>query len=340
MNVMRIAIIAVVYANWGLDWSSGTSHEILGLSIFTIVFLALIGTDQLLLGLLAPIAAHDETASTGPIKYGSRIVAFWDWLQALGSPREGAVPTKHATQRLVPSGFAFSIVPLLAFGVLASLQFSISTWFHAPIAQTQSLARACGLHASVLPKSIDTLSVAGFTSEDRTQGDVFGDYSRMFEYRDKDGNAFLVSCDFPFGPLWHDLRTCYRGQGWHVAEYEVKETEGHQAGWGYIEAMLTKPDGTAAYLTYCVFDEHGSVVSPPRFTRMDQLWQSFLQQFGRHRSDRLFQVQVWTTAFGEIDESKREAALRLLLEVREPLRRFVTEGDPTDQNAATELVGQ
>ena len=45
MNVVRISVIAIAYHWSGVDWSSGTPHEILGLLIFLITFVALVSTD-------------------------------------------------------------------------------------------------------------------------------------------------------------------------------------------------------------------------------------------------------------------------------------------------------
>ena len=166
-----------------------------------------------------------------------------------------------------------------------------------------------------------------FSVVDRSAGDVFGDHSRSYEYRNEGGNSVLVSCDFPFGPGWHDLTTCYRGIGWELTSYHATESsllaeEGDK--WGLVEATFSKPDGTAAYLAYCVFDERGQSLSPPKSQDLDSLWQVFLQQFGAQRPGRLFQVQVWTTTVGKVPEERQQAARNLLLNVRERFRKLVT----------------
>ena len=82
MNVARITTIAVAFAWWGVDWSSGTPHETLGLIVFTITFLALVSTDYLLVALLAPIVKDADDAVGSPIQYGAKVVGWWDRLQA------------------------------------------------------------------------------------------------------------------------------------------------------------------------------------------------------------------------------------------------------------------
>jgi hypothetical protein len=362
MNVVRISVIAIAYDWSGVDWSSGTPHEILGLLIFLITFIALVSTDYALLVLSAPIKQTFAQQYGDPHRHGAWLVDAWDWLQGWGSPVTAAESSdteatqdnlRQDTVATVPSGimppspslrstlaatrprralaarFVLSVIPLIAFGVLAGAQFTMANWFRQPISgSSQSLARARELNAEMLPKSIREFDRNEFSVIDRSAGDVFGDHSRSYEYRNEGGNNFLVSCDFPFGPGWHDLTTCYRGVGWELTSYRTTESsllaeEGDK--WGLVEATFSKPDGTAAYLAYCVFDERGQYLSPPMSQDLDSLWQVFLQQFGAQRPGRLFQVQVWTTTVGKVPEERQQAARELLLDVRERFRKLVTQ---------------
>ena len=55
LNVARICIITFSHAWWQIDLSSGTPHEILGLCLFVVTFVALISTDKVLEFVLQPI---------------------------------------------------------------------------------------------------------------------------------------------------------------------------------------------------------------------------------------------------------------------------------------------
>jgi exosortase/archaeosortase family protein len=360
MNVVRITVVALAFHQFGVDWSKGLPHETLGLIVFLLTFLVLVSTDYALIVLLAPIKPNYQRLFGESVHYGARLVDAWDWLQAWGRPlalatdaaqpfpmtqsnliRQGAVPgaavlpaapTAHEVSTAWPSTkIAFALVPLLAFGILAGAQFAVASWFPTPKTNnTRSLARARALDASVLPPALGAFNFVEFSSEDRSPDDIFGDHSRSYEYRNSDGNVFVVSCDFPFGPDWHDLTACYLGVGWKLTHHEVKHsvaaTDDNQ-DWSYIEAAFAKPDGTTAYLVYCVFDEHGTSIQPPFSMRLENKLQLFWSQFGAARPERLFQVQVWTSTVGDIPDERRQETRDLLLQVRNRFRTIVTSDD-------------
>ncbi len=109
MNVLRITTIAIAFERWGVDWSSGTVHEILGLVIFTFVFLALVSTDYLLLALLAPVQGHAGESVGQPIHFGRKVVSFWDWLGRWGAPRAVQNGAARRTWRGALVGCSISI---------------------------------------------------------------------------------------------------------------------------------------------------------------------------------------------------------------------------------------
>jgi exosortase len=350
MNVMRITTIAIAFERWGVDWSSGTSHEILGLAIFTFVFLALVSTDYLLLALMAPIKGRGDESIGQPIHFGRKVVAFWNWLGRWGAPRaarngghetiRGLSPFAESSEQKgtgtirprmvplsVPSRLALGLAPLLAFGTLAAAQLSLPYLFRqSSIASTQSLERALTLGADVLPPNLAGLQRSGFAEQQRTSDDVFGHHSRVYSYQDQQGNSYTVSCDFPFGPDWHDLTVCYRGIGWEIREMAIgAPPSGSEAAWNYIESAFAKPDGSAAWLVYSVFDEFGARVNPPTRSLVSDIWRSLERKHRYAQRTRLFQVQVWTAAPGTVRPAQREAAQKLLVEARERLHKAVTQ---------------
>lgn len=331
MNVVRITTIALAFAWWGVDWSSGTSHEILGLVIFTFIFLGLVSTDYLLLALLAPIKSRGGDSIGEPIQVGAKVVAAWDWLQAWGAPRPAAAAPPPADRPRgtweLPSRLVLGLVPLLAFATLAGAQLTLPYFFgRGPMADSRSFERALALEASVLPPNVAGLQRTGFSLQERESDDVFGHHSRIYNYQDEHGNTFLVSCDFPFGPDWHDLTVCYAGIGWELREGAVRSDTGAEPDpWNYVEAGFTKPDGSAALLVYSVFDEYGERVRPPQRSLLDDFWRSLGKKHRNAQGQRLFQVQVWTTAAGTVREPQREPARRLLLQAREAFRQSVAQ---------------
>ena len=84
INVIRISLIAFALEKWGIDWSAGTPHEMLSLVLFLFAFLALICSDQILIACLQPIEAVWNESHGGNIRFGRRLVSFWDWLVSVG----------------------------------------------------------------------------------------------------------------------------------------------------------------------------------------------------------------------------------------------------------------
>ena len=98
LNVLRITSIALVFDKWGIDWSTGTTHKLLSLVIFTLIFLGLVSTDLLLLGLLARFVRlgisfllHRFVSAKAPSNCGTRYLPYvnkhpWRSSAHLGRP--------------------------------------------------------------------------------------------------------------------------------------------------------------------------------------------------------------------------------------------------------------
>jgi exosortase len=338
MNVTRITTIAVAYAWWGVDWSTGTAHETLGLIVFTITFLALVSTDYLLVAFLAPIAKGGDEGAGAPIFYGARIVAWFDRLQAWGTPRPAkAVAAAAARTRIrheLWSRFALGLIPLLAFGTLAAAQFTVphlmGLAYEPPPAHR--LDRALALDEAILPATVGKLRRLEFERQERHRDDISGQYSRIYHYRDDEDHEYVVSCDFPFGPDWHDLRVCYNGTGWAVGQTTIHAVRATgEPEWSYVNVDFAKPEGSSGLLTYCAFDERGTYLVPPSDALADNIFRSFQRGYRSQEPARIFQIQVWTTAPGKVGEKQATNALELLLAARAYLyQSIIQSGAATD----------
>jgi hypothetical protein len=176
-----------------------------------------------------------------------------------------------------------------------------------------------------------------FIEQERPRSDVFGQYSRLYEYHDDRGRPYLVSCDFPFGPNWHELTVCYLGTGWELQERRVDniaaEANAASDEWDIVTADFRRSDGTAAQLVYCVFDASGQPVPPPTGTFWDDAWQTVQSRHRKNDSRILYQVQVWTTADETVLPAQRQAARALLLEARQHIRDQISNTPPSQQSA-------
>jgi exosortase len=328
MNTIRISSIAFVYSRWGIDWSAGTPHEVLSLAVFTLTFAMLISTDSLLLALLATVGPAWERLSDRSTRFGSRIAALWDavvtWRADEASPAEAARPRERLAPTLrVWSIASIGMVPLMAFAALASVQ-AVRTVKGYDIdilpgnSESQALSRALALGSDALPNQLGGLKRSDFRLEERNPDDIFGRYSRMYEYRDDHDNLYIVSCDFPFGRGWHELTDCYRGNGWDLKDRQVIHEAANATGrsWNPVKANFSKPDGTTAQLLFCLFDETGAEVSPPTYSFLDDMWRSLWKKDLLSKREQLFQIQVWTTGVGTIPDDQKNAALGLVPEAR------------------------
>lgn len=340
MNVVRITVIAIAFDWWRVDWSTGTSHELLGLMIFSLIFLAVASTDYLLLGLLAPIATRNGEPLGEPLNYGAKLVAVWDWLQQWGTPRLSPIETKSATaahpSREIGSRLTFGLVGLFAFASLGGAQIVIDRLFAPTLALSEhGVDRALTLDHNLLATPIAGLQQINFKRQERELTNTFGQYSRIYEFQDDKGARYLVSCDFPFGPEWHDLTVCYAGVGWDLAAVPktCSSAARNQESWDYVEASFIKQDGSAADLVYCVFDENGRTLDPPTHSIINDIWLTLGKQYRLTRTERLFQIQVFTIATGKIREEQRVTARDLLLRAREQFREFIAQGAGSQQVA-------
>ena len=340
MNVFRISSIAMAHTWYGLDWSSGTSHEILGLVVFTFTFLALISTDYLLLALLAPIAKRDGVPLGEPLTYGAKLVAIWDLVQQWGTA-DNASEMEDARDFRRPEElggrFALGMGGLCLFLLLGSAQLLINRLFEPTFAKSdRSIKHGLTLDGKDLAVAVEGVRYVGFSTQERDPSSTFGNYSRIYEYKDSADNVYLVSCDFPFGPAWHDLTICYVGVGWTLTDISnlAPSQESSEPAWDYVEANFVKLDGNAALVDYSVFDETGRVLHPPARTLFGDIWHALEKQYQDTRTEKQFQIQVFTTASGNISPQQREISRRLLLVARQQFREFISAVSPTRQLAS------
>jgi exosortase len=338
MNTFRISGIAVALDKWGVDWSAGTPHQILSLVIFMVTFLALMSTDALLVGLLAPIAADWELHRGGPVGWGGRIVRFWDWLLTVEDLEEAADTEASSSVEqpcaLRNGSWHSRLALLVAFVALPVWQLvrdSEATPVNSALATVRAQAmiqRARACDAVFLPEKVGSLLRERFFPVERERNDLLGNYSRCHEYRDADGRSFLVSCDFPYEGGWHELTDCYLGMGWEVDDRRLgaDASPGRDGPWQRMEADLSKPDGTKAFVTACAFDECGVPIDLPTRSFAADVWNALSVQRTTLPRQIAFQVQVFIASSQPIGAQQRQAAHELMLVARDQFRMLIVDG--------------
>lgn len=344
MNVTRICVIAFAFDRWGVDWTAGVAHELLGLVVFLLTFLALVSTDSLLLRCISPIEDPLHEQHGAMPRYGSLLIRWWDAALKRLSPRSLVtsevltledsearpfsrnVLAKHLRHSML------GVAPLLAFTMLGGVQYVYGDWlFNLEKQQARSgqnviaLENAASIDAKLLPEELANLDRVSFVLKERNSDNVFGKFSQTYEYEDFSEDKLLVSCDYPFSGGWHELAICYQGIGWEQTERQIVDAPGANESetWEYVEISFTGREGAHAHLVYCQFDEHGQPVPPPTSSFTDYIFQRFLRPAGSVEGKQLFQVQVWTTGAGKVSVEKQEQARKLLLETRERFRAVI-----------------
>jgi len=320
MNVGRITTVAVAYERVGIDWSTGTSHEVLGLVIFALVFLALVCTDLFLVGVLAPIEPTLVEVVGAPSRFGSSLIRLWDRLFST----TGRFPVKVQP---VSVGAALPRLKQLMLGRTALVAFAVfplymvlGNW-SADASSRQSVliigqlqARALACNQTTLPQQVNALRFAKFSSSERDRDDRLGNFSRTFEYHDVNGTTYMASFDFPYRGGWHELTVCYVGMGWELGERRVVRpaAAADSKSWSSLEAEFTRPSGDQGFLTASAFDEGGRPLELPTNSFWEDVWRRLTNGGIGPAPQVAFQVQVWVVSARPITDEQRATARNFL----------------------------
>ena len=321
MNVVRIYVIAVADYAWQTDLTAGTPHEILSLAVFLVTFLALISTDQLLLGLLAPIGL----SKIGEQRFGRRLISAWNRWLASGQ-RE--VPAEFDSELAQPAPARSPLLNLRSASIVGAAFLALGVvqlvWWPSPntAEASRAIAQALALEEEALPRRIGPWQREGFEAVERDAYSDFGRYSRSYTFRHANRPEVTanVSLDFPYLGGWHDLCMCYRGGGWATEERNIVSDE-----WPYVDADLDRADGRARVL-FAGFDINGAVAEPPSDAVLFRPWFRLRRRLLHEVAPQLFQVQVFATGGSVEDQTIERDLKQLLVASRERLREQVATG--------------
>ncbi len=326
LNVLRICLIAVSYQFYGLDLSFGVVHDALGLVLFSLMFLALISTDYLLLLLLAPIT----TSVLGEAGQNNLLVRLWNRTRPIVTGSvvhaiDDTAPIVVGSSFARPSkstAVAWSI-PFLMLGIVQLIWLPSSETTEA----SQAIQQALALDDQSLPKHIGPWIRESFDAIEREVYSDFGKYSRTYYYRhqQKEGVTATVSLDFPYLGGWHDLCVCYRNSGWTIQDRLVESNnESKLAGdWKYVVSDLEDSARGSANISFAGFDAGGALAEPPSDAVLFRPWFRLRRRLLLNLAPQLFQVQVFATASTSEDQELKQELQSLLFESRVKFRELV-----------------
>jgi exosortase len=350
MNTARICTIAIAQDWFEIDLAEGTPHMVLGLVLFAISVVVIYCFDRYLFELLVPVNV-DWRKRDVERHAGTWMMYVWDEFLSNRAQFDQQVDyVNYEDEVVVSSGFKRRggigslgmIVPWPMLIVLAGVgiwQLTLMKFSRSVVVEATRVARtsAIALDGDFRPyETDDHLKFLAFDAEARNQTNVWGEHSRLYRYTDTNGLEYQVSCDFLFGPFWHDLAVCYRGTGWDIAnvqqiplESKVKvKSEDGERDWlaEYVDIRRESLDENGIVL-FSGFRSIGEPINPPI---KEEWWRNFVTLgIGGHNREAhadYFQIQVAVfKTNGELTDEERENAKRLLTQAREKFRIHLTE---------------
>ncbi|MAT70892.1 MAG: hypothetical protein CMJ58_15360 [Planctomycetaceae bacterium] len=333
LNVVRICTIAVALDRFDVDLTAGAPHELLSLALFAVTFGALISTDVLLAGLLAP--AEPEQLGL-PVRYGRNwLVRLWNQLVDRPFTRARTTAT-DASQAAAPQ--IATAAPAWRGVLVASALFlalGVAQFLWAPSVDTAqaraAIDRALALAAEDLPAQLGPWQQINFEAVERDAFSDFGKYSRAYIYRHASRPQLVatVSLDFPYIGGWHDLCVCYRNGGWNPEERLVTEAGKGEHDWPYVDARLASDERGDAVVLFAGFDVSGAAAEPPSDAVLFRPWFRLRRRLLHELAPQLFQVQVFAAGPVVDDPDVRNDLTALFQAARPQLRQHVAPADPS-----------
>lgn len=339
MNVLRISTIAFMLDWYDIDWTKGTSHEMLGLAVFIITFGALLATDMFLASALAPVLEEYAARAGDAPNFGFRFSKLFDYLTTWKDPehaRDSEEPVLLPVTE--PSPVQFPLGWIVAFGVLAITQLCLMGYSaFAPTKAVANVANARALNKDSLPESVGAVRCSAFNPSQRERDDINGEFSRTYIYEDEGGRVYQISCDFPFNGGWHELTVCYLSVGWDIDNASrnlVPVNDGGAESWSFVETNMSNRAGKQGFLAWTMFDDQGQPFAPPGTDWSARIWERLVRRSLFLPSKQVFQIQVFTANDQKLTAAERETAHRLLREARNRFRTLIVGPAPTTATEA------
>ncbi len=300
-NILRIVAVVLLAERWQVDVASGWSHEALGLAVFAVALGLTVSTDNLV-SLFADLRTlPQEGWQQGLIEEPRARMAA----PAPPAPTHND-PMSTATRLPDLRRTALAAWPLAAaFGVLLLAQpILIGKLMQDYFVPGSVLAsRLLALRAGDLPASWEgDFQQQGLQTVERELVHGSGRYSQVWTYG-WGRRSVTVSVDGPFQG-WHELTSCYLGNGWTSLERSVQPGEGRSGS--FAVARLERPPTLNGELLFSLFDDHGKVLEPGRFGGQVGYISERLSFWRRHLSHRTYQVQVLVAGGPTLTPAERD----------------------------------
>ncbi len=297
-NLLRIFLIAVMLDKFGIDWSHGWEHTVLGLALFTASFACLLTTQNSLSELLR------RTQTSGGEDH--KVAKIYNYLVNWPSKSEQG---KAATSTRILQGYSLRVVFALGamfamVGVTSAFPLAkIGPWanFEYVLPSIPQDLVVSTFKRSDLENLDPQCSLVGFNVTHRDTGSVFGEHSATWELVDQ-GQPIQMSLDFPF-PGFHDLTFCYFSTG-YKRELSLSQRLASEAGLEVASAVLLDELNIESALLFINIDIHGNSVFPK--SEIDH------KIFGDGPASTAFQIQLFLPKSGRLSKTQVDRYLAML----------------------------
>jgi exosortase len=261
-NIVRVVAVAVAQTWYGLDWSSGWQHEVLGFCTLGFAIGMLVSLDRFLAFFLGPVAPFEDGPDAPLLAWDGRVnwvTRVWNRCAGWHDPAGARLPQPDSCastggsgprnpgaewwSRWFAAGFAATAVVPVVIGFLPTPVHD------EPREIVLDEGRANLFEQTDLPATLAGWTQVGYTTEEHER--AMAPFRHLWHYQDVSIEC-LVAVDYPFRG-WHDLTRCYEGAGWQVVERQrwIADAATGQASEPYIEAQLSKPGWERGLLLFC-----------------------------------------------------------------------------------------
>ena len=317
-NVVRVLVIAIGHESNGWDLTSGAGY------IVTAVFIAFGAIVSLLLSyisLKALLETIEFANRANNVTALYRLVASWpntkDWSPEFVAESEAVAGVWGNRVVLI----AIPCLVCLAFGGLSAYVSLVNA--RASMAKkvfTESQIAVLPAQAA-FPPQFGNLRMVSFTPSTQTDANATNQYSHLWKFDDKGGQAFVM-LDFPLSG-WRPVWTGYQGNGWKILDVKPVDipSEVPYPDLRVEEFEMQNQYGLFAYVWYAFFDELGIPTS-----QTEDVSGSRVNLFTKMRtkantdSKAHLQVQLFLESGRELTELETQSNRKLFFEAYEILR--------------------
>jgi exosortase len=332
-NVVRVVAAVALTVKLGVDATRGWRHEFLGLVVFA--------------GMVAMIAStgsfYTYWASVARVMrfvlYGTRRRLRRAWRGELHKPRRRRSQAPDDDAPLVPDAdkspavaspaglrdtWLGSPVFGVAFGLLLLPQSVMPgvDWRVVLSGRAYYEKAFATLGEDAAPEQVGDLRRVSFGTESRTWDNTWGEFTRYWAYRGRNGSA-LAALDYTFVG-WHDLLLCYKGQGWRVGGDPAVEVG--DDGVPAVTADFMNLEGRYGHLVYGLFNRQGRYqVAPDRRGLREAVADRLAAWTGRSDTQvaaaMTYQIQVLFESTSPAQPADKQAAHALFDQLRQAVAR-------------------